>query len=126
MATVRISPLYSFALLSFLILSAFSQQQETKRLAVVIGNSDYQLMGQLKNANSDAKAFGETLNSLGFQVSMKLNLTRRKTVEHIDQALEDWQRRASEIVIYYAGHGVSIGGSPTHLSRLLRRRRSST
>ena len=86
----------------------------------MIGNSDYQLMDKVKNANSDAKAFRETLNSLGFQVSMRFNLMKHEMVEHLGQALDDWRRRASEIVVYYAGHGVSIGGLPTHFSHLSR------
>lgn len=56
----------------FLLLSVNSFSQE-KRLALVIGNSDYE-KGYLKNPVNDAKLIAKTLDSLGFDVIAKYNL----------------------------------------------------
>ena len=66
-------------------------------------------MNKLENAINDAKAFSNALRSLNFEVLAKFNLSKRGMLNHLDAVVEDWRFRASEVVIYYSGHGVSIG-----------------
>ena len=80
-----------------------------QRLALVIGNSEYQHLESLKNAISDAKAVKETLDNLGYNTSLKLNMDRDELVGHLYDTLETWKHDAGEIVLFYAGHGVAIG-----------------
>tara|TARA_B110000259_G_C13986629_1_gene390734 strand:- start:884 stop:1141 length:258 start_codon:yes stop_codon:yes gene_type:complete len=65
--------LYTFCLL--LSFSIFSQEE--KRLALVIGNSNYE-KGELKNPVNDARLIASTLDSLDFDVILKENLATKK------------------------------------------------
>ena len=58
--------------LLFLPFFLFSQETE-KRLALVIGNSNYD-KGELKNPVNDARLIASTLDSLDFDVILKENL----------------------------------------------------
>ena len=60
--------LFTFFLVS---ISLFSQNE--KRLALVIGNANYE-KGELKNPVNDARLIASTLDSLEFDVILKENL----------------------------------------------------
>ena len=66
-------------------------------------------MNKLENAINDAQAFSGALRSLNFEVLAKFNLSKRGMLKHLDTVVEDWRFRAREVVIYYSGHGISIG-----------------
>ena len=89
---------------------AKSAAQEV-RLALVIGNGDYRT-APLRNPRSDAKLMATTLRSLGFEVVERLDQDQlglkraiRDFGDRLDQAGDD-----AVAVVYYAGHGVQIGG----------------
>lgn len=98
--------LTSFNLLLTSTLQAQSDSQE-KRLALVIGNSNYSV-GQLDNPVNDAVLMAKTLDSLHFDVILDTNLaTRRDFIESIKK----FGTRVSEYdvaFIYYAGHGIQL------------------
>ena len=83
--------------------------QEEKRLALVIGNSDY-TVAQLDNPVNDAVLMAKTLDSLNFDVILDTNLaTRRDFIESIKK----FGVRVHEYdvtFIYYAGHGIQLNG----------------
>lgn len=86
-----------------------SQQEPEKRIALVIGNGDYTNARSLKNADNDARAMAVSLRRLGFEVIEKHDLTLTELVSELksfgDRAPEfDWA------VVYYAGHGIEVGG----------------
>ena len=86
----------------------FSQNE--KRLALVIGNSDYQYLPKLLNPVGDALLIAETLDSLGFEIMLETNIkTKRKFLNKI---IEFGERRDSFDVgfIFYAGHGMQVDG----------------
>jgi len=89
-----------------LLITIFSYSQE-KRLALVIGNSDYE-KGELKNPVNDAKLIARTLDSLGFDVIAKYNLATKR--ELLDVIRDFGVKRESYDVgfVYYAGHGVQV------------------
>ena len=60
-------------LLCFFMTSILFSQEE-KRLALVIGNSNYD-KGALKNPVNDARLIASTLESLNFDVILKENLS---------------------------------------------------
>ena len=66
-------------------------------------------MSSLKNAINDAKAMADKCRGLGFDVLSKFNVTLREILEFLEEVSETWKADASEIVLFYAGHGVSIG-----------------
>ena len=98
--------LTSFNLLLTSTLQAQSDSQE-KRLALVIGNSNY-AEGYLKNPINDAVLISKSLDSLHFDVILDTNLaTRRDFIESIKK----FGMRIQEYdiaFIYYAGHGIQL------------------
>ena len=94
-------------LLIFIIFSIVLFGQDEKRLALVIGNSNYE-KGALKNPVNDAELVAKTLDSLNFDVILKTNLESRS--EFIRAVREFGQKRAEYDVafIYYAGHGIQV------------------
>jgi hypothetical protein len=76
----------------------------TERLALIIGNADYQ-EAALRNPINDASDMAATLKKLGFEVILKLNANQRtmiKAVHEFGQRLND----GSIGLFYYSGHGV--------------------
>ena len=94
------------SLLVFLPLLVFSQNE--KRLALVIGNANYN-KGELKNPVNDALLVAETLDSLEFDVILDTNLTDKSSF--VEKIREFGNRRADYDVafVYYAGHGIQVG-----------------
>lgn len=83
----------------------------TRRVALVLGNSAYQNAVRLPNPVNDATAVAATLKTAGFDVvdsrqDLKVADMRRALREFADQA-----RDSDVAVIYYAGHGIEIGGT---------------
>ncbi len=79
-----------------------------QRYAVVVGNNTYEDIPSLANAGSDAKAMAGFLREQGFRVFEGYDLDKR--------GFEDLLRRVlfaldpeSEVLFYYAGHGIQIG-----------------
>lgn len=82
---------------------------QVNRHALVIGNSEYQHLPDLRNPRADAKAIAELLSEAGFEVSLHLNTTRK----HLLNVLDEFQQRLaheSVALIYYAGHAVQVAG----------------
>jgi tetratricopeptide (TPR) repeat protein len=81
-----------------------------RKVALIVGNGAYRNVAQLPNPPRDAKLIADTLGSLGFQtVTLAPNLTR----DQFFAALHDFGREAEKAdwaVVYYAGHGMEIGG----------------
>ena len=94
-------------LLLLISLSVFSQDE--KRLALVIGNANYD-KGELKNPVNDARLIASTLDSLNFDVILKENLESQTSFKRA--ILEFGKKRSNYDVafVYYAGHGVQISG----------------
>src|SRR5215475_8905460 len=49
-----------------------------KRVALVIGNNDYKNVAKLEKAVNDARAMGDTLKQLGFEVMVAENQNRQQ------------------------------------------------
>ena len=79
-----------------------------KRIALVIGNSNYS-SGPLKNPVNDATDMAAMLKKLGFTVILKKNAT----LEEMEESIEDFGnrlKRGGVGLFFYAGHGVQAGG----------------
>lgn len=80
------------------------------RVALVIGNSDYQAVAPLDNPRNDSAAVSVLLEDQGFEVVRADNLNRvqmRETLRNF-RAMAD---RSEIAMVYYAGHGIEIGGT---------------
>jgi tetratricopeptide (TPR) repeat protein len=79
-----------------------------KRVALVIGNSNYRAAPTLPNARRDADAVAAALRGVGFAtVNLASDLPKEKFVD----ALRDFARlseQADWALIYYAGHGIEL------------------
>lgn len=82
--------------------------QDQSRLALVIGNSNYDA-GELRNPANDAEHVAETLEGLSFDVILATNLETKR--DFLNVVREFGSRRVNYDVafVYYAGHGVEIG-----------------
>ena len=54
-----------------------------QRVALVIGNSDYQTAPRLANPGNDAQSVAQLLNSAGFEVTQATDLTRSDMVRAV-------------------------------------------
>jgi hypothetical protein len=81
-----------------------------RRFALVIGNAKYSNVPVLENSVNDAKAIAESLQSIGFKVSVHQDLTERAFNSAVRQFTAQL-KGGEEVVFYFAGHGVQLGGS---------------
>jgi uncharacterized caspase-like protein/regulator of sirC expression with transglutaminase-like and TPR domain len=100
----------SYALIAFLLLPVLLEAQSyQKRLALVIGNSNYQNGGSLPNPVNDAASIASALQSVGFEVMKYQNVTQREmkmAINAFGQKLHGYEVG----VFYYAGHGIQNKG----------------
>ena len=93
----------------FVLLPAASALAE-KRVALIIGNSNYTNVQKLPNPTRDASAIAALLKDAGFDVvDAEANLTNvamRRAVRKFTAIARD----ATIAVVYYAGHGIEVGG----------------
>jgi hypothetical protein len=83
--------------------------QKEKRLALIIGNSDYIYGGSLANPVNDAKAMANVLKKVGFEVMEYENLTQpdmKKAIDEFGNKLYGYDVG----LFYYAGHGIQSDG----------------
>ncbi len=83
-----------------------------QRVALVIGNSNYQNVTQLSNPTNDAKAISQLLNSAGFEVISATDLNHNEMIEVVQEFSSRIAGRGPNTVamVYYAGHGVQLDG----------------
>jgi Caspase domain len=82
-----------------------------RRVALVIGNSSYKNASSLPNTINDASALAAMFKSVGFEI----------IISRTDLGVVDFKRSVREFlitaenadiaVVYYAGHGIEIGGT---------------
>ncbi len=87
------------------VLSMSAAWADEQRVALVIGNGDYQSINRLANPTNDAQDIARALRKVGFDVILRTNLTKGD----FDKALAEFARKAlgaSAALFYYAGHGV--------------------
>ncbi|HEU4378634.1 MAG TPA: caspase family protein, partial [Hyphomicrobiaceae bacterium] len=80
-----------------------------KRVALVVGNSDYQHTTKLANPRNDATDMSAVLKGLGFEVIDGFDLNKGAfdgKVREFAAALEG----AAVGVFFYAGHGLQVSG----------------
>jgi tetratricopeptide (TPR) repeat protein len=79
------------------------------RLALVIGNGAYVNANSLPNPPNDARAVGQTLRQMGFEVLEGMDLDRIG----MERLIRDFLRKAPTArltLLFYAGHGMQVDG----------------
>jgi tetratricopeptide (TPR) repeat protein len=80
------------------------------RVALIVGNGAYKNVHKLDNPPRDAKLVADALRDVGFQtVTLGNDLTRDKFFEAL-RVFASQAEKADWAVVYYAGHGLEIGG----------------
>lgn len=83
-----------------------------RRVALVIGISQYQSVPSLKNPKADAEEISKALRVDGFEVTELTNPTEHSRTA-LWASISAFRRNATgseAAIIYYAGHGVETGG----------------
>ena len=91
-----------------LLFPLLSFAQNEKRLALVIGNSNYDA-GKLDNPVNDALLIAETLEKLDFDVILDTNLTHKRSFLGRIREFGEKRPRYDVAFVYYAGHAIQVG-----------------
>jgi hypothetical protein len=105
----QISPPISSVITSQNGTSSINTNAGRKR-ALVIGNNNYRSVQPLANAAEDAKSMAENLQSVGYQVTLRLDLNEKE----MKAALRNFSVQVEggdEVLFFFAGHGVQLGSS---------------
>ncbi len=121
MSRVRISPLlrrsprrsgarwFVFALALVVNAGLGASAWAAGRVALIVGVSAYEKVPTLANPAKDARLVQQTLQKLGFTVTMLSNPNRIELLEGLG-AFEEASKGADAAVVYFAGHGAMIDG----------------
>ena len=85
-------------------------QAQSKRLALVIGNSAYRNISPLANPENDARLVAKALAASGFDVRLAADLDRKG----MEAALQEFSldaMQADVAMVYFAGHGLEANGA---------------
>lgn len=94
--------------LSFYLFIGPNDLNASNRVALVIGNSEYQTE-PLRTPANDAKSVGDVLSRIGFEVTLLINADRREMLEGIN-SFADNLKKAEIGLVFYAGHAIQIKG----------------
>lgn len=97
-----------FVLLLTLLTLWSSGVPAAQRMALVLGNSDYEF-GALPNVANDTAALAARLEQFGFAVETASNLDQSQTYNTILHFLAQ-AANASEVLFFYAGHAIQVNG----------------
>jgi len=104
-------PLASIALGLFIAIVWSDSGFADRRVALVIGNSEYQNATALPNPTKDAQAIATKLKEAGFAVVSAHNDLGNLPFKRAIRQFEDAATDADVIVVFYAGHGIEIRGT---------------
>ena len=96
------------ALLLIPILSSLPAAAE-KRVALVIGNSNYSQVGTLPNPVNDANDISAALKRGGFEVILGVDVDKREFDTKV-RNFADLLENADAAIFFYAGHGLQVSG----------------
>ena len=94
-------------LLAFVLSVGSACAQE--RIALIIGNSNYDQLGTLANTKNDAQEINASLEAMGYQTKLVLDaseVTLRKEIKNFASSSE----KSNLSLVFYAGHGAQING----------------
>lgn len=102
-------------LLLLFLLPPLSVATQGKRVALVVGNSDYKHADRLPNAYNDARDIHSILAELGFAVEpLQIDLSERE-LRHAFNTFTNKADGAEMAVFYYAGHGAQASDNKGYL-----------
>lgn len=95
------------------VLAFGSAAQAQDRIALIIGNANYSSVSALDNPARDATLMAETLETIGFDVTLLINATQIEMNTALGNFGRSLRNSGPETtgLFYYAGHGVQSFGS---------------
>lgn len=93
----------------FLVIAAAISPAAAARHAFIVGNSNYATVPRLQNPANDAQDLARQLETLGYRVTLGLDLGRGRFLQSF-QSFIGALRPDDVALVYYAGHGLQIGG----------------
>lgn len=84
-------------------------QAQGPRYALVIANARYDNVPKLKNPDADSRMIAQSLRDIGYEVDEAHDANRQSFIRAL-QRFRDRADRSSVAVVYYAGHGMEVGG----------------
>jgi hypothetical protein len=81
-----------------------------KRVALIVGNSNYRSVARLPNPEKDASAMAALFKDAGFDTVVEANNAGNLDFKRAIRKFEDAAAASDIAVIYYAGHGIEFGG----------------
>lgn len=112
-ALPRASAALAALLLGLLLLASVGGARAETRIALVIGNGQYEAITPLRNAVSDGQLMAESLGQVGFDVTLLTDADQNE----MKRAVADFGRRLRSAgpdatgLFYYAGHGVQYANA---------------
>ena len=104
--SIRIS--IQFLLLFALSISCSQTCYAQKRVALLIGNADYE-NGKLANPENDVDLLESSLVNLNFHVTKLKNQNRREMLDAVDKIVKELGKD-DICMFFYAGHGIQVKG----------------
>lgn len=98
-----------FAQLIFLA-ATIGQAAAEKRVALVIGNGAYTSASPLPNPSRDAEAIEKLFKNAGFEFVQRATDLKASAMRKALRDFSEHARTADIAVIFYAGHGIEVGG----------------
>ena len=93
------------------MVSAAAADAQERRLALIIGNSNYEAVPGLPNAVGDSQLIAGSLISLGFEVTQLEDATLEEMQEAIETLASDADSGdVGAALLYFSGHGFQMGG----------------
>lgn len=96
------------------VMACFCVQASAERVALVMGNAQYERAQDLPQTAADARAMADKLSELGFRLvgdQAHIDLSRSAMLAQL-RALEESIESDDDVVVYFSGHG--IGGTQTN------------
>ena len=83
---------------------------EAKRVALVVGNSNYKSFNVLPNPVNDARLMEKALRESGFEVTLILDADQAQMKRAILDFGRSLRKGVDASMFFYAGHGVQVKG----------------
>jgi Caspase domain/Putative peptidoglycan binding domain len=81
-----------------------------KRVALVVGNSNYRNVARLPNPEKDADAVAKLFRDAGFDTVVTSTNVGNLDFKRAIRKFEDAAYESDIAVVFYAGHGIEVGG----------------
>lgn len=98
------------ALLLLIMIGVPNAAVAYKRVALVIGNGDYSKVPKLDNPKNDAAAMESMFKAAGFDTVVRANDLGVAAMRRALRDFSDTAHDADIAVVFYAGHGMEVGG----------------